>query len=401
VVVKRLWVTVNNERPAAHYVAYMKPKLKRIVAQANGITIPTDDDDDEDEDNREKDATQEDTTTDNEQNEDDDSNDTTKLRIVFKGKGSTNIPPLPGVPEEPLHVYLTGPKSLMDTNTPLVDALINEASRAEPLIAAVIAAQQAQERALITTMESIQTNTYKPMSVTSLIHGNNSNTNNDHKDSNQLLALPADRLAAALLHGTTAALTQEMEVPNHVVGTIIGRGGETIAAIQAQTNCKLQIQKEQDMVPGQINRIITMSANTQSSMDACQSIIQSLVQERMQKMNAAGSHYGGGGGGNPSQYSSSSSSNPSQIVLLDGSTVPSHHSLVEVQVPDADVGLVIGKGGGTYEDCRFRYSCLFRKRVTLIMSSLMIWFFDFIVFCSNDQTNTRTEWCKCARPKKC
>ena len=209
--------------------------------------------------------------------------------------------------------------------------MIHEASHAEPLIEAVIAAQQAQELALITTMESIQTNTYKPMSVTSLIHGN---SNTDVKDGS-LLALPADRLAAALLHGTTAALTQEMEVPNHVVGTIIGRGGETIASIQAQTNCKLQIQKEQDMVPGQVHRIITMSANSQAAIDACQSIVQSLVNERIQKMNAGGNHYQGN--------NNNASSN---IVLLDGSTVPSHHSLVEVLVPDADVGLVIGKMGG-------------------------------------------------------
>ena len=340
VIIKRLWVTVNHERPAAHYIAYMTPKLRRIVAQVNGTPLPPEE---EEENEDEKDATQEDTINNhNSQDNDTDEHDTTKLRIVFKGKGSTNIPPLPGVPEEPLHIYMTGPKSLMDTTTTnQVDALIHEASHAEPLIAAVIAAQQAQERALITTMESIQTNTYQPMSVTSLIHGNNSN-DNSNKDSNQLLALPADRLAAALLHGTTSALTQEMEVPNHVVGSIIGRGGETIAAIQAQTNCKLQIQKEQDMVPGQIHRIITLSANTQAAIDACQSIVQSLVQERIQKMNAAssGNHYGSGG-----NQSTAAASN--QIVLLDGSTVPSHHSLVEVLVPDADVGLVIGKGGGT------------------------------------------------------
>jgi predicted RNA-binding protein YlqC (UPF0109 family) len=353
VIVKRLWVTVNHERPAAHYIAYMKPKLKRIVAHANGTTFDDDENEEgeEKDDHTEKDATQEDPVHQNDTNNaEEEEEDPTKLRIVFKGKGSTNIPPLPGVPEEPLHIYMTGPKSILDsTITNQVDALIVEASRAEPLIAAVIAAQQAQERALITTMESIQTNTfYQPKSVTSLIHGTSSNHPKDNKDSNQLLALPADRLAAALLHGTTAALTQEMEVPNHVVGTIIGRGGETIASIQAQTNCKLQIQKEQDMIPGQINRIITMSANSQSAIDACQSIIQSLVQERIQKMNATHNHnhnnggnqYGGGPGIGHSSHSN-------VVLLLDGSTVPSHHSIVEVLVPDADVGLIIGKMGGT------------------------------------------------------
>ena len=58
------------------------------------------------------------------------------MRIVFNGKGLTNIPPLPGVPEEPLHIHMTGPKSLMDATTNSVDALINKAAREEPLIAA-------------------------------------------------------------------------------------------------------------------------------------------------------------------------------------------------------------------------------------------------------------------------
>lgn len=43
--------------------------------------------------------------------------------------------------EEPLHIYMTGPKSLMDATTNSVDALINEAARAKALFAADIAAQ--------------------------------------------------------------------------------------------------------------------------------------------------------------------------------------------------------------------------------------------------------------------
>jgi predicted RNA-binding protein YlqC (UPF0109 family) len=346
--VKRLWVTVNHERPAAHFVAYCTPKIRQIVAKANGILLPPDDEND----TNTKDATQEDTKDATKEDEvDDDENDETKLRIVFKGKGSTNIPPLPGVPEEPLHIYMTGPKALVDASTKVIDDLINEASKAEPLIEAVIAAQQAQEQALIVTMESI----YKPMSVTALIHGNSNNNSminpTDSKDKNALLALPADRLAAALLHGTTAALTEEMLVPNNVVGTIIGRGGETIASIQAQTNCKLQIQKEQDIVPGQTDRIITLSSNNQSSIDQCRMIIQSLINERLQKLNQSNSN---GGNQQQQQYGNNNNynnNNSNNIVLLDGSTVPSHYSLVEVMVPDADVGLVIGKMGGMFYFC--------------------------------------------------
>jgi predicted RNA-binding protein YlqC (UPF0109 family) len=154
------------------------------------------------------------------------------------------------------------------------------------------------------------------------------------------LALPADRLAAALLHGTTASMTEEITVPNAVVGTIIGRGGESIAAIQAQTNCKLQIQKEQDILPGQNDRIITLSANTQSAIDQCKQIIQAMVQERMNKLQGTTS------GGNHSHHSQQSQ--PMNVIILhDGSTVPNDYTLVEASVPDADVGLIIGKMGGT------------------------------------------------------
>jgi predicted RNA-binding protein YlqC (UPF0109 family) len=311
-VTKRLWVNVTSEKPAAHFVAFCQSKLRQLELQANGEAM-----------NAEFDATQEDKA---------ETDDPTKLKLQFKGKGSTNIPPLPGVPEEPLHVFLMGPKALVDQYTLIVDDLLNEATQAATMVEAVLAAREAQENAWLVTRESA----YKPMSVTALLH------QSGETSSNSLLALPADRLAAALLHGTTGALTEEITVPNAVVGTIIGRGGETIASIQAQTNCKLQIQKEQDIQPGQSHRIITLSANSQSAIDQCKQIIKTIVHERMSKI------------GGTQQNS---------IVLHDGSTVPGDYTLVEVLVPDADVGLIIGKMGGTLVDVN-RFSLLHNDALT-------------------------------------
>jgi predicted RNA-binding protein YlqC (UPF0109 family) len=316
-VTKRLWVNVTSEKPAAHFVAFCQSKVRQLEAQANGEAL-----------NLEVDATQE---------EEGETNDPTKLRLRFKGKGSTNIPPLPGVPEEPLHVFLMGPKALVDQYTPIVDDLLNEAAQAATMVEAVQAAQEAQEKAWLVTREAA----YKPMSVTALLH------QSSDASSNPLLALPADRLAAALLHGTAAALTEEITVPNSAVGTIIGRGGETIASIQAQTNCKLQIQKEQDIQPGQSHRIITLSANTQTAIDQCKQIIESIVHERMNKI------------GGTQQNS---------IVLHDGSTVPGDHTLLEVLVPDADVGLIIGKMGGTFVDVDTVFTSLHQCAHCLISS---------------------------------
>lgn len=45
-------------------------------------------------------------------------------------------------------------------------------------------------------------------------------------------------------------LEEQIGVPNGIVGFIIGRGGESIASMQARTGCKVQIQKENEMQPG-------------------------------------------------------------------------------------------------------------------------------------------------------
>jgi hypothetical protein len=67
---------------------------------------------------------------------------------------------------------------------------------------------------------------YRPAPVASLIH-------NPH---------------AGAMPGTL--LEEQIGVPNGIVGFIIGRGGESIASMQARTGCKVQIQKENEMQPG-------------------------------------------------------------------------------------------------------------------------------------------------------
>ena len=60
---------------------------------------------------------------------------------------------------------------------------------------------------------------------------------------------------ASLIHNPSGAmggtlLEEQIGVPNGIVGFIIGRGGESIASMQARTGCKVQIQKENEMQPG-------------------------------------------------------------------------------------------------------------------------------------------------------
>lgn len=110
-----------------------------------------------------------------------------------------------------------------------------------------------------------------------------------------------------------------------VVGFIIGRGGENITSMQAKTGCKVQIQKEHELQPGQTKRQIILQGTSEQALDEVQSIIDGMVEDRVQS-------YGGGGGNEDPKVAAA---------MAQG------HVLVPVDVPDADVGLVIGKMGST------------------------------------------------------
>lgn len=254
---KRLWVSVTPEKPAAHFVTYIRDDINALEERM-----------------KKKDA---------------------EFSAVFKGKGSSKHPPLPGVPEEPLHVLITGdPQDVAQAELEIRD-LLDAAEQAT-------VDQEAIQDALVSTQALTlhQLRAYQPKSVASMIG-----------------TLPADRLAAALLHGEQAEFSEEIKVPNGMVGFVIGRGGETIASLQAQTMCKVQIQKEFDLQPGQTDRIITLSAATKESLEECKAKIEAMIQDRMREETHKNMPAG-------------------------------HAAILEVQVPDADVGLIIGKGGCTF-----------------------------------------------------
>ena len=278
---KRVWVAVSDERPASHYRLYWKQ---------HPFPIPN--------------------------------NDPT-IHAELNGRGSTGKPPLPGVPEEPLHVLLEGPATeLLEPHTHLVEEYLAKAKQA-PLL------QDEQDKDA----------------------NNNSNVNNSNNHQTSSSATDASSSyrpapVAALIHhhpamaGGGELMEEQIGVPNGVVGYIIGRGGESIASMQARTGCKVQIQKEHDMNPGQTQRVITLQATTKQAIDACRSIIEGMVQERIQTTSSGG---GGGGGNNPA----------SQDAKL-REAVAAGHVLVTVEVPDTDVGLVIGKAGATIKGIQDR-----------------------------------------------
>ena len=127
--------------------------------------------------------------------------------------------------------------------------------------------------------------------------------------------------------------TENIGVPNHLVGYVIGRGGESITKMQRETGCRVQIQKEHEMAPGATNRVITLSSTSSDAIDACRQIIEGMIQEKsMVSSSMSASTY-------------SSSSNAMGMGMGSASGVGSGQPSLQMQVPDGDVGLVIGKGG--------------------------------------------------------
>jgi transcription antitermination factor NusA-like protein len=322
-ITKRVWIDTNTmlseDRPAAHYVAYGERHFKILLEKLNKDAKGK----------KEKDSSF--TSTVNGKN--DKSEDEDILTIEFKGKGATDRPPVLGMPEEPFHVHLHGPKNLVEQAEFQVEDILEQAQTA-PIEEDAVNARLAAEGALTAiggsyhTMPVQSVSTYRPASVAQLIGQAN---------------LPLEQ---RMLEANAPLIEEAIGVPNGIVGFIIGRGGENIASMQAKTGCKVQIQKEHELQPGQTERTITLQAGSQEAVNACKEIIENLVAERVRAVggssNRSSNYTSTTVSGGDKQQQATLSLDPVQQAVAIG------HKMVEVDVPDADVGLVIGKGGGKY-----------------------------------------------------
>jgi far upstream element-binding protein len=148
------------------------------------------------------------------------------------------------------------------------------------------------------------------------------------------------------------------EVPNSVVGSIIGRGGETIQKIQAQYGISVQVAKATDVAPGAPTRPVTLKG-PQEAVEMAKGDIELLVADRLSGQQGMGGGGGGGslmggglGGGGASgvgAYGPGASSDGAGGVAGAGAAF----SVAKV-IPNDKVGLVIGKGGGTIKGMQMR-----------------------------------------------
>jgi len=219
-----------------------------------------------------------------------------KVKIQVRGSKGVNNNPLGNDNDaEPLHVLLEGEKECVNKAEDLINELLQDPEKAD-----AEKSRQLTELGIANNSEGLGgPSSYKPMPVAQIIGGN-------------LFGPQA---------GSSDVIEEQIGVPNGVVGYIIGKGGESITSMQRRSGCRVQIQKEHEMESNSNTRIITLVASTQEAIDQCRAIIEGMVEER-HRLNAQ-----------------QSGTQQLQQSLAMG------QQLVTVQVPDADVGLIIGKGG--------------------------------------------------------
>lgn len=249
------------------------------------------------------------------------------VKISIRGRGSSSSNAVPGQPEEPLHVLLEGNQENVDTAEKLVSELLNNSEKAQ--------AEKDRQLAVVKATKggdspsgALVSSSYTPKPVAQLLGLNGSSH-----------------------YGPTPGaevIEEKIGIPNGFVGFIIGKGGESITSMQRKSGCRVQIQKEHEMEPGSTQRIITLTGSTQESISMCRGIIEDMVQERARLNQEQGG--GRGGGFSSSGPGSNAAGQAAQLqqALAGG------QAHVTVQVPNNDVGLVIGKSGTTIRSIQER-----------------------------------------------
>ncbi|CAI5465232.1 unnamed protein product, partial [Closterium sp. Yama58-4] len=146
---------------------------------------------------------------------------------------------------------------------------------------------------------------------------------------------PPQQGGAAPYYDQQAAATQskKIDVPNTRVGLIIGKGGETIKYLQAQSGAKIQVTRDMEADPRAPTRPVELTGTPEQIASAEQ-----LIKQVLEESAAARAAGGGGGGGGGGSYPGAQ-----------GGGEP-----VTIKIPNNKVGLMIGRGGETIKSLQAR-----------------------------------------------
>ena len=115
--------------------------------------------------------------------------------------------------------------------------------------------------------------------------------------------------------------SEQVMVPDNMVGLIIGRGGEQITRLQAESGCKIQMSQDSQGMP---HRLCTLTGSPEAI-----SVARNLIDNIIANEGTRGGR-GGGGGGGPM-----------------GGDFGGGGPGYEMMVPGHLVARIIGKGGET------------------------------------------------------
>merc|ERR1719228_2222937 len=121
--------------------------------------------------------------------------------------------------------------------------------------------------------------------------------------------------------GSEQVTTDTVMVPDNMVGLIIGRGGEQITRLQAESGCKIQMSQDSQGMP---HRLCTLTGSPESI-----AIARNLIDSIIANEGSRGGRGGGGGGG------------------MGGGDFGGGGPGFEMMVPGHLVARIIGKGGET------------------------------------------------------
>jgi far upstream element-binding protein len=124
--------------------------------------------------------------------------------------------------------------------------------------------------------------------------------------------------------------SRKIEVPNAKVGVLIGKGGDTIRFLQLNSGARIQITRDVDADPNAPTRPVQLLGTLENINNA-----ERLIKEVIAEADAGGSPALVARGFNNQQSSGAAEQ-------------------IEIQVPNAKVGLIIGKGGETIKNLQTR-----------------------------------------------
>ncbi|KAI0107012.1 hypothetical protein GGR51DRAFT_163322 [Nemania sp. FL0031] len=143
-----------------------------------------------------------------------------------------------------------------------------------------------------------------------------------------------------------------IEIESSLVGLIIGRQGENLRRVEAETACRVQfISPSGEPGPYRQCKITGPRARRAEAKAAINRIIEDSGMGAIARAGLDSSHKGGRGLGAPPAASAGAAGGAGPATLRDG------EDCVQIMVPDRTVGLIIGRGGETIRDLQERSGC--------------------------------------------